>query len=321
MHGSWRSMFRILMIRGAVLIEKERRREMLWGYLFAIGATAIWSGNFIIARGLSETLSPISLAYYRWAVALLVLLPIGIRPLLREWQELKLHLPYLCLTSLVGVTIFNTMIYVAGHTTTAINLSLISITAPIFIVIFSRLLFAEKITLHKSLGILLVAVGVVLLITGGELARLLRISFAIGDLWMLAAAMFFGLYSILLKYKPRKLSIWAFQLSTFALGLFFLTPFFIWDYCTSPPVSFSASTLGAILYLGVFASLTAFALWNKAILVIGPVRAGMIYYSLPIFSGTAAYLILGEAITSVHLCSVLLIVSGIFTANHDPRKI
>ncbi len=299
---------------------KQQSRPALSGYLFAIGATAIWSGNFIIARGLNESIPPITLAFWRWVVAVMVFLPFALKPLIAERNILKQHLPYLSITALLGITIFNTLIYFAGHTTTAINLSLISITFPIFIVILSRIFYRELITLNKGIGILLVAAGVILLITKGVLAKLLNISFAIGDFWMLLAAITFAVYSLLLKRKPEQLSIWAFQLSTFILGLIFLAPFFIWEYVTVPHAQFDMKTVGSILYVGIFASLTAFVLWNKAVVTLGPSKAGMIYYTLPIFSGISAYFFLNERISSIHLFSILLIVAGILTANHEFKK-
>lgn len=302
------------------MINNPQNRHILSGYCFAIGATAIWSGNFIIARGLNESIPPISLAFWRWVVAVVVFLPFALKPLIVEWHLLKKHLPYLSITALLGITIFNTLIYLAGHTTTAINLSLISITFPIFIVILSRIFSGELITVNKGIGILLVAAGVVCLITKGALARLLNITFAIGDVWMLLAAITFAVYSLLLKRRPEKLSIWAFQLSTFILGLFFLFPFFLWEYVTMPPVALKATTVYAILYVGIFASLSAFVLWNKAVIAVGPSKAGMIYYTLPLFSGLLAYLFLNEEISIVHFFSALLIVSGIFTANFESQK-
>lgn len=300
-------------------MNRNNHRYQLSGYFFAIGATAIWSGNFIIARGLNDSIPPISLAFWRWVVAVIVFLPFALKPLIVEWDILKKNMVYLSITSLLGITIFNTLIYFAGHTTTAINLSLISITFPIFIVILSRLYFAELITFNKGIGILLVAAGVVLLITKGDVSRLLDISFAIGDLWMLVASIIFSIYSVLLKAKPEPLSIWAFQLSTFILGLVFLSPLFIWEYVTAPPVEFEPKTIFSILYVGIFASLSAFVLWNKAIAAIGPSKAGMVYYTLPVFSGVLAYLFLQESISSIHFYSVLLIIPGIITANHDPK--
>ncbi|MBT8316618.1 MAG: DMT family transporter [Lutibacter sp.] len=292
----------------------KNNKPLIFGYLFALGATAIWSGNFIIARDLNETIPPISLAFFRWTVAIIALFPFAIKKLITDWYILKKNILYLSIVSFLGVTIFNTLIYIASHTTTAINLSLISITFPVFIVILSRIFFKEKITSNKVIGILLVISGVLLLITNGELSKLLQLSFAIGDIWMLLAAIIFALYSILLRKKPAELSISSFQLSTFMLGLIFMLPFFICETLNTPPVLFESKTVLSILYIGIFASLTAYILWNKAIEKVGATNAGMVYYTLPLFSGFLAYLFLGEAIGINHVFSLLLILSGILIA-------
>jgi drug/metabolite transporter (DMT)-like permease len=297
------------------LTPASRDRPSPAGYFCAVAATAIWSGNFIIARGLSDNIPPVSLAFWRWTVAVAVFLPFAVRPLLAERRRLRPHLPYLCATAVLGVTLFNTLVYFAGHTTTATNLSLIAITFPVFILILSRIFLDERITLVRSAGILLVAFGVVLLITKGELSRLLNITFAIGDLWMLAASFIFAVYSLLVRRKPQTVSIWAFQLSTFLIGLLFLLPFYLWETAVVPPFDPAPRTLLSIAYVGVFASLAAFLLWNRAILLIGPSRAGMVYYTLPLFAGFAAWVFLGEAVGVLHLISLVLILGGIVMAN------
>ena len=296
-------------------------RPTLAGYLLAIAATAIWSGNFIVARGLNDSIPPISLAFWRWVVAVIVFLPLAAKPLIDERHILKQHLSYLCITAVLGITLFNTLIYFAGHTTTALNLSIISITFPLFIIILSRIFFREMMTINRAVGILLVVTGIVMLITRGRPAKLLELSFAVGDIWMLLAAIIFAVYSLLLKRKPRDLSIWAFQLSTFILGLLFLLPFFVWETVSVPQVNFDARTVLAILYVGIGASLAAFLLWNKAVLAIGPSRAGMVYYTLPLFSGLSAHLFLNEAISRIHLYSAMLIVTGIVAANYGNPQI
>lgn len=147
------------------------KQQVLPGYFFALGATAIWSGNFIVACGLSEIVPPISLAFWRWVVAVIVFFPFAVKPLIAERKQLLKNIRYLSVTALLGVTVFNTLIYIAGHTTSAINLSLIAITFPIFIIILSRLFYGELITVNKVFGIILVTGGVVLLITKGELSQ------------------------------------------------------------------------------------------------------------------------------------------------------
>jgi drug/metabolite transporter (DMT)-like permease len=102
------------------------------GYVYAILATAIWSGNFVIARGLSDSISPVNLAFFRWATALVFFLPFALKSLIKDIKIVRGNLLYFTLTSILGVTLFNTLIYFAGHTSTAMNLSLISITFPVF---------------------------------------------------------------------------------------------------------------------------------------------------------------------------------------------
>jgi len=294
--------------------------HILSGYIPALAATAIWSGNFIVARGLSGSIPPVSLAFWRWTVAALVFLPFALRSFISDLPAIRKNLPYLGITSFLGVTLFNTLIYFAGRTSTAINLSVISITFPLFIVVLARFVMKEKITLHKGIGILLVVSGVLLLITKGDLTRLLNLSFAVGDFWMLLAAITFAVYSILLKHKPRDIGVWSFQFSTFITGLLFLTPVFLWEQAITPPVEFNPAILFSILYIGIFASLCAFVLWNKAVISIGPAKAGMVYYTLPIFSAASAYFILGETLRWYHPVSFLIIVPGILIANYKTRE-
>lgn len=297
-----------------------QNRKIILGYVFAVTAIAIWSSNLIIARVLNETIPPISLAFWRWFVAVIVFLPFTLKYLIIEWDIIKKHIFYLSITALLGVTTFNTLLYLASHTTSAINLSLISITFPIFIIILSRIFFRELITINKYIGIILVISGIVLLITRGTLSKLLNISFVIGDVWMLIGSIVFAFYCILLKRKPDKLSLMAFLLSTFILGLIFLFPFFVWEYVTVPLVEFNIKTICLIFYLGIFASISAFILWSKAILAIGPLKTAMTYYMLPFFSGILAYFFLKEDINLIHFYSMLFIISGIFTANYEFKK-
>jgi len=288
---------------------------MLAGYLCAMAATLFWSGNFIIARELNDSVAPVSLAFGRWLVAVLALFPFAIRPLIAQWEHVKTNLPYLSVTAFTGVTLFNTLLYMGGQTTGALNLALISITSPIFMVILARIFYGETLTFFRAAGILLVAAGVIALITRGQPSRLLSLTFSIGDVWMLTGAIIFAVYSILVIKKPPQLGLWAFQLSTFILGLILLLPFLAWEYAVAGPSVFDAKAIYSIIYLGVFASLFSFVLWNQSILLIGVSKTGMVYYTLPIFSGLMAWYFLGEKIGWLHLYSGVLIVSGILLAN------
>lgn len=293
----------------------EKGGHAVMGYVFALGATALWSGNFIVARGVSEAIPPGSLAFCRWLTAVVVFAPFALQGAVREWPLVRRHLGYVAVTAFLGVTCFNTFIYIAGHTTTAMNLSLIAITFPVFIILISAVLFNERLTIQKGVGIGLVLVGVVCLITRGQVGALLGIRFAVGDLWMLAAAVIFAVFSILLKQKPEGISVFTMQFSSFVLGLLFLSPFFCWEQVNGAGNYLNRTTIPAILYIGIFASLCAFLCWNRAIQILGPSRAGMVYYTLPLFCGLLAHLFLGESVGWIHLFSLVMILWGIVMVN------
>ncbi|HCO47983.1 MAG TPA: EamA/RhaT family transporter [Spirochaetaceae bacterium] len=292
----------------------EKSRAMS-GYLFALGSTAIWAGNFAIARALNQSITPISLAFLRWTVAAIAILPFALRHLIAEKALIRKHFLYILITAALGISLFNTLIYFAGRSTTSVNMSLISITFPIFIILLSRMFYGEKITINKVAGIVLVISGVLLLVTKGKLSSLLSITFAPGDALMLLAAFIFATYSILLRRKPQAMNLWTLQASTFIVGVILLFPFFLWDRSRAPAVQVNSGLVLAALYIGILASLTAFVIWNKAIERIGATKAGMVYYSMPLLSGILAYFVLGESITIIHLYSLLLIVPGILLAN------
>lgn len=290
-------------------------RSIKWaGFIFALGATMIWSGNFIVARGLNQAINPATLAFFRWAVACLALLPLAGRTTWKEKEIIRKNIGYLLPAAFLGVTVFNTLIYVAAHTSTALNLSLIATSTPIFIIIFARIFLGELITMARVGGLLLAVSGVVLLITRADLSILMNLSFAVGDLWMVLAAMIFGAYSILIRKKPPEISLMAFLMSTFILGLVMLIPWAGLEILFKGLPNLNLDIVGSVLYIGVGASLAAFFLWSKAIEIIGPSTAGLIYYTLPLFSGLGAFLILGEPVGWVHAASGVMIFGGIIMA-------
>jgi drug/metabolite transporter (DMT)-like permease len=297
------------------LIPKESRA--LIGYLLVLAATAIWSANFIVARGLSNSVPPVTLAFLRWTTAVIVLLPFGLRPLWRDIQVVRRHVGYLSLTAFLGVTVFNTLIYIAAHTSKALNLSLIALCSPVFMILFARLFLRDPFTRRRLIGLLTATFGVVLLITNGQLQRLTGLTFSHGDVWMLLAAAIFAAYSILVRIKPADLTPVVFVGSTFILGLLFLAPWFIWELTEVRVINFSPTALGSIVYLGVGPSLLAFLCWNRAITIIGPVRAAFVYYCLPLFSGIEALLLLDEPIHGIHVLSAVLILAGVIVATRE----
>ena len=183
------------------------QKSIFAGIALAILATLIWSGNFVIARGVYKIIPPVSLAFYRWLTASVIIFPIGIRSFMAERKIIWQHRSYFFWVSLSGVTLFNTCIYIAGHYVTAINLALIGTTSsPVFAIILAAIFLGEKITGMRMLGLGLCIAGILLLLSKGHTDNLLSFKFSTGDLFILAGALCFAVYSVLVKRKPAGVS-------------------------------------------------------------------------------------------------------------------
>lgn len=291
------------------------------GVFFALLATVVWSFNFVAGRGLAEAVPPCTMAFFRWLIAFLAVLPIALPAVLRERAHFIAHWRYYLITSLIGVTYLNTAIYIGAHTVEALNMSLIAVSSPLYTVALSRILFKEPLPLSRVVGILLALAGVVLLITRGELERLTTLSFNTGDLWMLSAALSFASYTLLVRRKPAGCGDLSFLAVTFGVGLFFLAPFTAYElFVAKADFHFSWQIGGAFLYMGVGASLFAFWCWSRAIGSIGASKASVVYYSLPLFTGLEAVILLGEPLHWVHGVSGLLVISGVAFATREGKR-
>jgi len=298
-------------------MQSKLSNHIVQGFLLAITATLLWSGNFIIARKVSTSISPVTLAFYRWACASLVLFPFAFKQIHVEFIHIKANWKILSLIALTGIALFNTFVYVAGHNTTAINMALIGTTSsPIFATIMAVVFLKERLSFYRIIGMLLCIIGIVLLISKGRWDVLLSFKFSSGDAWILAGAFAFAVYNILVRKKPIHISALSFLLIIFLLGTLMLFPFFIIEQTfIKEPTEWSYSLIGSILYLGIGTSVLAFWCWNLAISKLGAGRTVLFGNLIPIFSTLEAILILGESITPIHFYSGILVIAGLVIAN------
>ncbi len=296
------------------------KKDIYTGILLAVTAVIIWSGNFIISRSVNQQINPVSLAFFRWLTATVIITPLAWKKFIAEKKAIRANWKYLFWVSLTGIVLFNTCVYVAGHFTTAINMALIGTTSsPIFATIFAVIFLKEKLSAFRLVGILICITGILLLLSKGSWATLAAFHFSTGDLWILAGAFTFAVYSILVRKKPSAISSINFLFVAFAAGVLMLFPFFLIELSNSAPVQWSYSLLGSILYLGAGASVAAFLCWNIAIQKLGPGRTVLFGNLIPIFSALEALWLLNEKITMIHVISGILVVIGLIFANTTLR--
>ncbi len=297
------------------------RRKIYTGTALAILATIVWSGNFIVARGVNTLIGPVSLAFFRWLSATLLIAPFAWKKFQEEKPQIWENRRYLFWVSLTGIAVFNTLVYLAGHYTTAINLALIGTTSsPVFATLMAVFILKERITVFRILGMLICMAGIILLISRGSWEMLRGFHFSRGDLFILAGALFFALYNILVKKKPGLLSPVNFLFVIFGLGTLLLLPAFIIESIFYNPIAWSWSLAGIIIYLGAGTSVIAFRLWNVALHSLGAARTVLYGNLIPVFSTIEAVLLLDEKITPIQFLSGGLVIAGLIIANVRRRK-
>lgn len=297
------------------------QKNIYTGIWLAILATIIWSGNFIVAKAVHKEIPPISLNFYRWLVAALIIFPLVYKRFRAEWSIVRKSWNYLFWISLTGISLFNTFVYIGAHYTSAINLALIGTTSsPIMSIIFARIFLKEKIGWMKLAGLILCVTGVLFLLSKGDFHNLLHLKFSEGDLWVLLAAFCFAIYNTMVKKKPAAISPINFLFVIFSFGTLMVFPFFVWETNHSPAVEWKGSLVLSILYLGLGASVICFLIWNAAIDKLGAGRTALFGNLIPIFSSIEAAILLHEDFTWIHVVSMIIVFTGIILANSQLKS-
>lgn len=284
-------------------------------YFLAALSALLWSGNFVVGKGASVVIPPISLGYFRWLTACLILLPFSLRLFKGQKAILQANKGYIFLISLLGVAMFNTLIYTAVHYTTAINAILVNSFIPISILIVSFFMYGEKVSLFKALGILISFSGVVIVLTEGNLLMLFDFKLNKGDILVLIAGFCWALYSNLLKKYPKELNPIVFMQCIAVVGLIILTPFVLTEiFILKKEIQINTLSIFSIGYTGIFASLAAFLSWNRAVREAGASKVAPLIHLMPVFGSILAVVFLGETFALYHLTGILTVFSGIFLA-------
>lgn len=280
--------------------------------ILLILATVLWGGNFVIGRAVAGDIPPITLAFLRWIVAFIVFCPIAFSRTKKEWPMLKKHFGAVLVLSLTGVAAFNTLVYIGLHYTTSINASLMNSTTPIMIYILSFILLKERLTKFQIIGTLLSLIGVLFIISGGSLNSLLDFSFNKGDLIVIIAVFCWSIYSLLIKKYAGRLPGYSTFLVTIAIGAIMLMPFTIYESVTSEQaILWNVSTIGAILYVGIIASIVAFLSWNTGVVALGANRASIYLNFIPVFATLFAVVFLDEQLLVAQVLGGITVIAGV----------
>lgn len=291
-------------------IANEPRILMLLPGLF-------WAGNAIVARSITEEIPPVALAFWRWTVAAALIAPLAWPHLRRDIPSMLRKWPIMVVLTALGISIFNTLLYMAAYTTTAINIVMLQTAMPIVVVVATFLMFRDRLTGGQAAGIGASLLGTLTLISHGDPAVLFRLDFKRGDLWMLIAVVSYAVYTALLRLRPPVHGL-SFAFATFALGAILLLPFYVAETAWDRSMPLSLHAVAAIGYVAVFASILAYMAFNRTVELLGANTAGLVVHLVPVFGTVLAVLLLGERLHAYNLVGIALIALGLWLATRRP---
>jgi drug/metabolite transporter (DMT)-like permease len=275
-----------------------------------------WAGNAIVARSVAGEIPPIGLAFWRWTIGALVVLPFAWSHVRRDAKLLLADWPIMLVLSALGISFFNAGLYLAAQSTTALNIVMLQSIVPVLIVIASYIIFRDLVTTRQACGIAISLAGALTLISHGDLAVFTQLELNRGDLWMLAANVSYAIYAVLLRRRPAVHGL-SFLFATFVVGAALLLPFYAAESVYSRPMPLNWHTLLAVGYVAVFASAVAYLCFNRSVELLGANTAGLAVHLVPVFGTILAVLLLGEQMHEYHLVGIGLIAAGILLATRS----
>ena len=291
-------------------------------YLMLVLATLFWAGNFVIGKfAFLEDISPYSLTFFRWLTVWLILLPFTYKEIIKNKNDIFNSLPLLFFLSLMTIGLFVPFVYTALKYTQVINASLFNTAIPAAIILFCFIFKFEKTNLFQLSGLLISTFGVLVIITRSDLNVLIKLDFNIGDIWMVAAVICWGLYSTFLKKLKLKISLFSSVQVICTCGLFFAFPQFLYEYNQGAVLNVNKAFLYCIIYTAIFPSIVSYSCWTGAISIIGANRAGIFVSLIPLFSTGMAIFLFDEELKLYHLIASILIIIGLFLSNKKVHNV
>lgn len=270
-----------------------------------------WAGNFVIGRAIKSSIPAVSLAFWRWALAFIMLLPFSVSHVRNQWPLLRQNWCLLAVYGILGVSCFNTFVYIGLHSTTATNALLINSVIPILIVLLSRILAGTPVSPRQAFGIAVSLTGVLAIICRGNPDIILSLRINKGDAWILLAVVSWALYTFLLRRRPADLHPLSFLASIVAIGLIPLSFLYLMELRQGSHFILNAANISSLLYVALFPSVLAFIFWNQSVREVGPNKAGLFLYLMPVFGAMLSAVFLDESIRAFHLVGITLIFCGI----------
>ena len=281
-------------------------------YLLLSLTSLFWAANWVVGRAMRNEMPPVAMGFWRWTIALLILLPFAAPELRRKWDVVRANWLTLTLLGVLGAIAFNTLIYVGLQYTAATNGVLFNSITPVLIILLSWVISRERISKLQACGVVLSLCGVLVIVARGDGATLAAFHFNRGDLWLITAMVLWAFYTIVLHRRPPALSAMGFLTAMLLLSLPFLLPFYLWEFSQRGGFALTTATVAALAYYSTLPSIVAYLFWNRGVAQVGPNKAGLFVHLMPLFGAILSVIFLGERLVAYHYAGAVLIFAGIW---------
>ncbi len=295
--------------------------QRVWGnaYLLLILTTLMWGGNAVASRLAVGQISPMALTSLRW-VFVCAILPLLLRRELKHYAPVLLaHRWRIIMLGALGFTAFNALMYLAAYSTTAINIGILQGSIPVYVLIGAFIAYRTPIGWMQAIGVAVTMLGVVVTASRGDFGTLANFSFVPGDVWMIIGCLFYAGYTVGIRSRPAVPGLVFFTAMAIVAGIVSL-PLLgleIWNGSVIWPTLQGWAILAFVV---IGPSLLSQLFFLRAVELIGPGRAGVFVNLVPVFAPMLAVLILGEHLALYHGLALVLVLGGIWIAEHRASR-
>ena len=278
-----------------------------------------WAGNSIAGRAMSGIVPPMTLTFWRWVLASLLVAPLAWKHLKTDWPELRRRWRTVLLLSISGVASFGALLYWGLESTTALNSLLMQAAIPPLILFFGFVLLRDRVGGGALVGVALSLLGVLVVISEGRPWALFSLHLNPGDGIILVGVVLYAGYSLLLRRRPQVHPL-SLLLVTFVLAALFIAPLYAHELIQGRTFQPTWQAMAGIGYVALFPSFLAYLCFNRGVELIGAGPAGQYMHLMPVFGAVLAVALLGEPFHPYHAAGVVLIGLGIAATAFAGRK-
>lgn len=281
-------------------------------YLLLTLTALFWSGNMVLGRGIRADVPPMALAFWRWALAFVLVLPLALPHLKTQWPLLKKGWKPVVVLGLIGVGGYNTFAYIALQYTSATNAVLLNSFIPIVTMAISWAFLGKHLTRPQAIGVIISLVGVMTIVARGDINVLAHLNLNLGDAWMLLAVLVWAIYTVGLAWRPAGVHPMLMLGAMTAVGLCALLPAYLWEMAQGRQINVYLGSLASLAYVGIFPSFLGYIFYNRGVGEVGANKASLFIHLMPVFGTVLSVIFLGEVPFWYHYLGIGLIFAGIW---------